>query len=58
MELLAVITGLEALKSKNCHVSVYTDSKYIADAVEKGWVFTWEKKSFAKKKIPTCGQGS
>jgi ribonuclease HI len=36
MELLAVITGLEALKSDNCNVTVYTDSRYVADAVEKG----------------------
>ena len=52
MELLAVITGLEALKSANCHVTVYTDSRYVADAVEKGWVFAWERKRFAKKKNP------
>jgi ribonuclease HI len=31
---------------------VYTDSKYIADAVEKGWVFQWESKAFKKKKNP------
>jgi ribonuclease HI len=52
MELLAVITGLEALKSANCDVTVYTDSKYVADAVEKGWLFAWERKNFAKKKNP------
>jgi ribonuclease HI len=52
MELLAVITGLEALKAENCMVTVYTDSKYVADAVEKKWVFGWEKKQFAKKKNP------
>lgn len=50
MELLAVITGLEALKSANCDVTVYTDSRYVADAVEKGWLFEWERKNFAKKK--------
>jgi ribonuclease HI len=50
MELLAVITGLEALKIEGCKVTIYTDSKYVADAVEKGWVFTWEKKRFARKK--------
>ncbi|MBN1790569.1 MAG: ribonuclease HI [Bacteroidales bacterium] len=52
MELLAVITGLEALKSDNCQVTVYTDSRYVADAVEKGWVFAWEKKGFKGKKNP------
>ncbi len=50
MELLAVITGLEALKSNNCLVTVYTDSRYVADAVEKGWVFAWERKGFKGKK--------
>ncbi len=52
MELLAVIVGLEALKIENSVVNVYTDSKYVADAVEKGWVFGWEKKGFKKKKNP------
>ena len=31
---------------------IYTDSKYVADAVTKGWVFDWEKKGFKKKKNP------
>ncbi len=52
MELLAVITGLEALKKTGSNVVVYTDSKYVADAVEKGWVFQWESKAFRKKKNP------
>lgn len=52
MELLAVITGLEALKKEGSNVVVYTDSKYVADAVEKGWVFKWETKGFQKKKNP------
>lgn len=50
MELLAVIAGLEALKKPGSNVKVYTDSKYVADAVEKGWVFQWESKAFKKKK--------
>jgi ribonuclease HI len=50
MELLAVIRGLESLKFDNCRITVYTDSKYVADAVEKGWVFEWEKKDFKRKK--------
>ena len=50
MELLAVIVGLEALKKHHQEVTVYSDSKYVVDAVEKGWVFNWEKKSFKSKK--------
>jgi ribonuclease HI len=52
MELLAVIVGLEALKKENCDVTVYTDSKYISGAINKGWVFGWEKKQFKNKKNP------
>src|SRR5512136_1927789 len=52
MELLAVIIGLEALKKSGSKVVVITDSKYVADAVEKGWVFQWESKLFRKKKNP------
>jgi ribonuclease HI len=50
MELLAVIAGLEALKISGSKVVVLTDSKYVADAVNKGWVFQWESKCFHKKK--------
>ncbi len=52
MELMAVIEGLEALKIPGSRVVVYTDSKYVADSVEKGWVFQWESKAFKKKKNP------
>jgi ribonuclease HI len=52
MELMAVIAGLEALKIPGSNVVVYTDSKYVADAVSKGWVFQWESKAFKKKKNP------
>ena len=52
MELMAVIEGLEALKIHGSKVVVYTDSKYVADSVEKGWVFHWESKAFKKKKNP------
>jgi len=52
MELMAVIEGLEALKIAGSKVVVYTDSKYVADSVEKGWVFQWELKAFKKKKNP------
>lgn len=50
MELLAVIVGLEKLRKPNTQVLVVSDSKYVVDAVEKGWVFSWEKKYFAGKK--------
>ena len=52
MELMAVCAGLEALKIEGCEVTIYTDSKYVADSVEKGWVFGWEKKLYHKKKNP------
>lgn len=52
MELLAVIKALEALKIHGSEVTIYTDSKYVADAVEKGWVFNWVKKHFKGKKNP------
>lgn len=52
MELLAVIIGLEALKNPGEQVTVYSDSRYVVDAVEKGWVFGWEKKGFKEKKNP------
>ena len=52
MELLAVIVALETLKFANSSVEVYTDSKYVSDAVDKGWLFEWEKVRFKKKKNP------
>jgi ribonuclease HI len=50
MELLAVITGLEALKVEHANVTIYSDSKYVVDAVEKGWLRNWLKNSFKGKK--------
>ena len=52
MELLAVIVGLEKLKAPKTNVLVVSDSKYVVDSVEKGWVFSWEKKYFKDKKNP------
>ena len=49
MELMAVIAGLEALKTENIPVTIYSDSKYVVDAVEKKWVFGWQKKGFSGK---------
>lgn len=50
MELLSVIRGLESLKKENSSVTVYSDSKYVVDSVEKKWVFGWVKKGFKGKK--------
>jgi ribonuclease HI len=50
MELLAVIKGIEALKFENSQVTIYTDSKYVSDAIDKKWLFKWEKERFKKKK--------
>lgn len=52
MELMAVIVALESLKIPGSSVTVYTDSRYVADAVGKKWLFDWEKKEFKKKKNP------
>ena len=56
MELLAVIVGLEKLTKPNTTVLVVSDSKYVVDAVTKGWVFNWEKKGFKDKKNPDLWQ--
>ena len=50
MELLAVIVAIEMLKTDNVDVTVYSDSKYVVDSVEKKWVFGWQKKGFKDKK--------
>jgi len=50
MELLAVIEGLKAIKNTNQQITIYSDSKYVVDSVEKGWVFGWVKKAFKDKK--------
>jgi len=50
MELLSVIRALELLNRDNCEVIIYSDSKYVVDAVEKKWVFGWVKKNFKGKK--------
>lgn len=50
MELLSVIVALEALKNADSNVTIYSDSKYVVDAVEKKWLINWEKKNFSGKK--------
>ena len=47
MELLAAIVGLETLKEP-CKVELYSDSKYLVDAVCKGWVYNWKKNGWKK----------
>lgn len=49
MELLAVISGLEAIKKEGIPVTIYSDSEYVVNAVEKGWIWNWEKQNFRKK---------
>ena len=50
MELLAVIVALESLKGEGHDVTVFSDSKYVVDAVEKKWVWNWQKKGLKQKK--------
>jgi len=50
MELLAVIRGLQMLKNDGSEVAVYSDSKYVVESVEKGWLWNWQKKGFKGKK--------
>ena len=52
MELLAVIVGLRELKSSEVAVTVVSDSKYVVDAINKGWLRSWVKKGFKDKKNP------
>ena len=47
MELTGVIRGLEALKEP-CMVELYSDSKYVIDALEKGWAAGWQKRGWVK----------
>ena len=50
MELLSVIVALELLKNPPLNVVVFSDSKYVVDAIEKKWLFNWEKNNFVRKK--------
>lgn len=52
MELLAVIVGLESIKKPGIPVIVYSDSKYVIDSINLGWVFGWVKKGFKDKANP------
>lgn len=52
MELLAVIKGLEAINWANAEVHVWSDSSYVVNAINKGWLENWQRKGFAKVKNP------
>lgn len=52
MELLAVIKGLEAINWMNAQVHVWSDSSYVVNAINKGWLDNWQRKGFAKVKNP------
>ncbi|MDO4762975.1 MAG: ribonuclease HI [Flavobacteriaceae bacterium] len=56
MELLAVIVALEKLKSDEHEVHIFTDSKYVADAVNQKWIDNWVKKGFKNVKNPDLWQ--
>lgn len=47
MELTAVIAGLQALKEP-CEVTLTTDSKYVCDSINMGWVYGWQKRGWVK----------
>jgi ribonuclease HI len=47
--LLAVITGLEAITRPGIAINIYSDSKYVVDAIEKKWVWGWQAKNFKDK---------
>ena len=50
MELLAVITGLEAIRWEGAQVEIYSDSSYVVNAVTQGWLEEWKRAGFKKKK--------
>ncbi len=52
MELLAVIIALQSIRDKNYTIDLYSDSKYVCDSINKGWLNGWIKKGFKDKKNP------
>ncbi|HEY1046389.1 MAG TPA: ribonuclease HI [Bacteroidia bacterium] len=50
MELLAVIVALESIKKTGIDIHIHTDSKYVCDAIEKKWIFNWQKTGWKNKK--------
>lgn len=56
MELLAVIVALEKLKSPDNDIHIFTDSKYVSDAVNQNWIAGWVKRGFKNVKNPDLWQ--
>jgi ribonuclease HI len=56
MELLAVIKALQAIKKEGIPVMIYSDSEYVINAIEKGWLWSWQKKNFKDKANPDLWQ--
>lgn len=52
MELLAVIAALEAIRKDGMPITIYSDSRYVVEAVNQGWIWAWQKKNFKKKANP------
>ena len=52
MELLAVIKGLEAIRWQNAEVHVYSDSSYVVNAINQGWLEGWKRRGYARVKNP------
>lgn len=52
MELMAVIRALEMLKTNKFPVEIYSDSRYVVDAINKGWIHSWVRKGFKGTKNP------
>lgn len=56
MELLAVIVALESITDRNLPVCVYSDSKYVVDAINLKWVHGWSRTGFKNKANPDLWQ--
>jgi ribonuclease HI len=52
MELLAVIIALQQIKDFSCKISIFSDSKYVIDAINKNWIYNWKKKAYKDVKNP------
>ncbi|MBL7901857.1 MAG: ribonuclease HI [Bacteroidia bacterium] len=52
MELMAVIVGLESIKDHSLHIEVFSDSKYVVDAINQKWVQGWKLKGYKNKANP------
>ncbi|MCY4419259.1 MAG: reverse transcriptase-like protein [Cytophagales bacterium] len=50
MELMGVLSGIRELKKTSSEIHIYSDSKYVVNAIREGWVWKWKAKHFKKKK--------